>query len=88
MVRNSTIKDSFGICITKYYSVWSKLQVVKNCEWSNFTPSSRWSKTTRSRTATRLGNASLNSTPYRGTSLIRNTPSPQDHHRSLDIGLL
>ena len=25
---------------------------------------------------------------YRGTSLIRNSPPPQDHHRALDIHLL
>ena len=25
---------------------------------------------------------------YSGTSLIRNSPSPQDHHRALGIGLL
>ena len=32
--------------------------------------------------------ASVNGKHYRGTSLIRSSSPPQDHHRSLGIGLL
>ena len=34
------------------------------------------------------GGQSLGSGVYRGTSLIRKRPPPQDHHRALGIGLL